>query len=973
MNEKLEQHLSLFAKDADEWFASHPFVSEYYYFFQDFFKKENLEQLTWEDIQEMGNHLHAANSLGIAKKRAFGKPNHDISHYVMVFKYIKYSPDSLSHKIEKIINKDKKYKILGFGPSIWSELLAYIFPDQLIFQNTRSAKALSFLGFDVANMDNGNSLSNLLSFGKSIQPISDSYLNIVKKKTQLPLNFEIDQFFSYIREKYADTEDEVIDELNHYYAYHLAFERGPLKLEIDTEISFSSEKSKNFLQGSIGNFVWIIESEKSESKKAIYYLSGIYIPDTVRKSGEDNRISGEVFHVFNPKIQLNEFEWFSELFINKQMASFGFNKLHGQLRSHFIRFASNPFFFDEEDYLAAIKNLSSQHLKFLNTLAAQPNQSADSKTMAKLMGYADQVVANNTIGKIGKAIVKASGTSPEILFEDKILSPYEVVGLWINEAWKMNSNLFKALQLISKMKKNNEDIMTASVSKNTILYGPPGTGKTFNTIRKSLEICGVDKNIIENEAAAKKKFDELCDSRQVRFVTFHQSFGYEDFVECLRPHVNEAGAVVFKHKDSVFKEICSDAKEEVSKPVVEFDFNPDLTNVWKISLGNTQDADDDIIYESCMRDDFITLNYGLGLDFTKCSDRESVKALLAKADPSIKNTDFNISSVNMFKNDIKKNDLIIVTKGNFKFRAIGRVVGDYVFNQNSEYQQTRKVEWLLKLENGLSHESIMRKQFSQMTIYWINKKDIKTEVLKDLLSNKKVNFEQRKNFVLIIDEINRGNISKIFGELITLIEEDKRIGSKNAIRAQLPYSNEMFGVPSNVFILGTMNTADRSIALIDLALRRRFDFIEMIPNANVIRSAINGTGVTEGVDLVKIFNKINDRIEYLCDRDHMLGHAFFLDATSLDKLREVFLKKVIPLLQEYFTEDWSKIGMVLGCDFSSGKGNQENNMICREKLNFKNLFNQDEENEEKYKYYINPNFLSTTSHDLKLFFDDITN
>jgi 5-methylcytosine-specific restriction protein B len=202
-----------------------------------------------------------------------------------------------------------------------------------------------------------------------------------------------------------------------------------------------------------------------------------------------------------------------------------------------------------------------------------------------------------------------------------------------------------------------------------------------------------------------------------------------------------------------------------------------------------------------------------------------------------------------------------------------------------------------------------------MTVYEFYKADIKIEAFEELTPADKVNeIQKAKPYVLIIDEINRGNVSQIFGELITLIEEDKRLGRAVALEVKLPYSKTSFGVPPNLYIIGTMNTADRSVEALDTALRRRFSFEEMPPlyDLEALKSPLFGFPAGE------ILRAINQRIELLLDKDHLIGHAYFLNKTD-DTFITAFYKNIIPLLQEYFYGDYGKIGLVLGDGFVKKK------------------------------------------------------
>lgn len=442
---------------------------------------------------------------------------------------------------------------------------------------------------------------------------------------------------------------------------------------------------------------------------------------------------------------------------------------------------------------------------------------------------------------------------------------------------------------------------------NQILYGPPGTGKTYATINESLRI--LDPVFLqENEDVRfklKAKFDELTTAGLVRFVTFHQSFSYEDFVEGLRAATNDDKQLEYKVEPGVFKRLCDDARTQGAQPGAGIRSNP---RIWKISINGTGPSST-LTY--CLEHDEARIGWGRTGDLLKSLDDNSFYESLGSGDRG---------TLRYFAEEIVPGDILLCIHSSEMISAVGVVSSDYRFEERvpsgvvADYNHVRSVNWLyrdLKLPIFPLNDD---KQFVAKTVYLMER-----FTWGDLLAYLEQSGAKptktysatagRKPHVLIIDEINRGNISRIFGELITLIEPSKRSGEDEALELTLPYSKRPFSVPSNVYLIGTMNTADRSLTGLDIALRRRFTFKELAPNPELL----DGINI-ESVNIGAVLRKINERIEVLLDRDHCIGHAYFMPLkknTSIDELNFIFRQQILPLLQEYFFEDWERIAWVL--------------------------------------------------------------
>ncbi|WP_283801359.1 McrB family protein [Campylobacter jejuni] len=446
--------------------------------------------------------------------------------------------------------------------------------------------------------------------------------------------------------------------------------------------------------------------------------------------------------------------------------------------------------------------------------------------------------------------------------KDRLFDVFLYLSNYINNLSKDDFKIIKDYNMM----KNNTPL-------NQILYGPPGTGKTYHTIDRALEIILKEEKIQipseDDRINRKKLFDEYVKNGQIVFTTFHQSYGYEEFIEGIKPRIDSeenSKEIKYEIKDGIFKELCEKALEN--------------------------------------RDSIKNFNFYI--------DKLKEKAKIDDNNPEkyfeLPNTKYSIQYRNGKTFRIKFDDM----SKNHK---------DYPVSIDN-------IEKLYKTSNI---DEIYNSVYVRAILNYLKSQGLEDYKEKDEKTN--------LPYIIIIDEINRGNVSKIFGELITLIEPSKRIGAKEELKVILPYSKKEFGVPKNVYIIGTMNTADRSITSLDTALRRRFEFIEMMPDVSKLSMDC------EGINLQELLKAINTRIEYLLDREKTIGHAFFIGVENLNDLKSIFQNKIIPLLQEYFYNDYALINAVLN----------DNGMIFEDKKDDKYLQkikNLDSVNSERSIYNI---------------------
>ena len=505
---------------------------------------------------------------------------------------------------------------------------------------------------------------------------------------------------------------------------------------------------------------------------------------------------------------------------------------------------------------------------------------------------------------------------------------------------------------------------------NQILYGPPGTGKTYNAIKKAVAIADrlseadLDRKYPKREELT-KRYRQLVEEKRVVFTTFHQSMAYEDFIEGIKPVTRNDGSISYEVVPGIFKQLCklssqawlsganqnSKATIPIEQPSIQISDNvfSELFDAYLKTLPDDSETEHSSVVLHTVRgkpfEVFRAINKpkiivraGLKRTPSPISKKEllqiyrklkrpnfgSYEKILINEILKLRSNDIYPTISNIFDQAYTKlcSDLKSMSEPVMKVKTPNGTEFGISLNKKGNLNVHTAPEFKpsVTLTKDNIYSYVIGKNFPPYDKgYFLGV----IKLLQDKYGFIQITQESNENsnglsplpFVLIIDEINRGNVSQIFGELITLIEPDKRLGKEEELEVTLPYSKEKFSVPSNLYIIGTMNTADRSVEALDTALRRRFSFEEMAPDYSLLEGS-----TSEGIDLAELLKTINNRIEGLLDKDHVIGHSYFLRVSKDEKtLYDVFFDEIIPLLQEYFYGNFGRIALVIGRGFVTSK------------------------------------------------------
>jgi 5-methylcytosine-specific restriction endonuclease McrBC GTP-binding regulatory subunit McrB len=896
-----EEKLVELLRSYDAWLKSYPDEAKYPEEIKkkskkikdEFLNAEVLPRMSddelYDKIYKYSRHLEGPVHIRLGEPRIRGC----LSDIRRNLKYIMTSKDAPVIIAENIL--EGKYKIPIFAKGFWSPILLAQFPDKLPNWNNKTEHFLKKFGINIS--------TSKLSISERYQLLSNAF-------TFLSALIGGHDFYT----------------INHLMHYGTVIKEGKDLIAK--------------LQGSdvINPIIEMIKMYK-ERIRQIGLEDELYKWKLLKKYRGKPDPSIEDFFNEITSINFGNLIYYNANRVKNHIAS----KFPDEFRNCFIK-----LYDEKENLISRVKGFTNEVLAIYRKLEPKLSCHHDERTIAAYLTFHDPekytFYKDSFYQKYCKLIGVESKPRGEkyahymqliIDFRNKfIISDVELIDL-VNEL--MNSDCFKdenhlilAQDILFQMLDSGKEIPgeeeednppqkkfdVSDIPLNTILYGPPGTGKTYNTIDLAVKIAAPEEYSENNHEANKVIYEKLVQTGQIVFTTFHQSLCYEDFIEGIKPVSDDTSNLTYRIEDGLFKQLAINAafefvgaKSSEASKLLSFstvydqlidEVNEKIGNNLGFTLRLKSGAELEII-EITVSNNFLVQHKNGSRTYTVSRKR------LEKLFSELPDLD-NISNIN---------------------EEIRNVIGG---SNSSAYWAVLK-----KLRSYKGEVQTSGKKFSY---------EDKAAAVEKLLPEDVVFTGNERRYVMIIDEINRGNVSQVFGELITLIEEDKRFGNKERLSAKLPYSRSRFFVPPNMYIIGTMNTADRSVEALDTALRRRFSFIEMVPLYNL-----------EGMEKIIAENKVSDlletingRIEKLIDRDHRIGHSYFLGLNTLPELMIVFKIKIVPLLQEYFYGNYEKMGLVLGKSFIE--------KLPDEKVKFASFPADDNDFNDKVIYRINTKSLN---------------
>jgi 5-methylcytosine-specific restriction protein B len=801
--EKVKQYLVEFAGIADKRFHEiDTFYRSYYLFFKEFLKKENLEKAEWKDFQEMGNHLHSFNSMAIAKKHALGNPNHPIQHYRDVFLYLVYGNDPINVRINSVMDNNGKYGLIMFGESSLSEIIGHAFANDYVFYNKRDAEAASFLGIEVKSARRDKVGEKFIKFNEAIKPVVEEYQKIVGKRTDTTIPMEVDQFFSWINEKYISGEKPPHEPGKLYWLYSPGnnaakwdefYGQGMMAIGWGELGDLSKYASQKEIAGELKKLENTTTSKKNDSKACFDFVHTI-------KKGD----------IIIPKRGI--------------VAYLGYGVV------------TSDYFYDPSmGHYCNARKVEWKKKGEWNEVKGP----IVLKTLTNITKYKDYVERLKEL--IG---IEEQSTPPEINPKQPPDFPKDLAYWWLNA----NPKIWRI-----------EDLDIGQEQTYT-LYNQKGNKRRiadyFTKVKPGDLIIGYEST----PELKVKALLEVTDS-------LHET---DDEGEVFTFRIKEFFPV--QPSWSQLKEVKELAPCEVIK--------------------NNQGS-----LFSLTRNEFEKIkelaSIGIVTSFPKYSRMDALAEIFVSPE----------SLEGMLKTlHYKKNLVLQGPPGTGKTFIAKRLAYTDMGMKDSG-----------KIEMVQFHQSYAYEDFIQG--YRPNE-DGKFELKNGIFYKfcRKAERDPDSNYYFIIDEINRGNLSKIFGELMMLIEHDKR-GLDFAIHLTYSKSGETrFFIPENLHVIGTMNTADRSLAMVDYALRRRFSFIDLQPVfGEKFQMYLKEHNVQSSL-IERIVDKMNNLNKHICDDPNLgkgftVGHSYFcnLPAVPDEKwFQQVIDNEIAPLLHEYWFDDDAK-------------------------------------------------------------------